>query len=137
MDNQSDEVPEALLYSTEHEWLKQEGEVARIGITHFAQDQLGDIVYVDLPEPGSILAQMQKLGEVESVKVVSEIFSPVSGEVVEANRALESSPELVNHDPYGEGWLLVVRMSDAAEASQLLDADAYRNLLKEELGEHA
>lgn len=130
MTNQSYEVPGDLLYSTEHEWLRVEDGLARVGVTDYAQQELGDVVYVDLPKPGTVLAFMAKLGEIESVKVASEIFSPVSGEVVEINAALKDAPELVNADPYGEGWLLVVRLSDRSELSKLLTPEAYNEIMR-------
>jgi glycine cleavage system H protein len=132
---ESSEVPDNLMYSTEHEWLLVEGDQARVGITDYAQDQLGDIVYVDLPKVGGRTEFMKKFGEIESVKVASEIFAPVSGEVVEVNGALADTPELVNKDSYGEGWLVVIRMSDAAESDKLLSAEAYRDLIRREQGE--
>src|ERR671915_792104 len=97
-------VPEELRYTAEHEWLRVEGDVARVGITDYAQDQLGDIVYVDMPKVGDAVSFLGKFGEIESVKVASEIFSPAAGEVVEINQAIDENPELVNKDPYGEGW---------------------------------
>ncbi len=118
-------IPEGLRYSREHEWAKVEGDEATVGITHFAQDQLGDVVFVDLPEIGTTLAAMAKFGEVESVKSVSDLFAPLSGEVTARNEAVVESPEKVNNDPYGEGWLIKVRVADAAELDALLDAEAY------------
>ena len=113
-------------YSREHEWvLVQEGDVALVGITHFAQDQLGDIVYFDLPKPGTKLQQFQKLGEVESVKAVSDIYAPVSGEVVEVNGEVAQRPELVNQDAFGRGWLLKVRLADPKELDKLMSAQEY------------
>jgi glycine cleavage system H protein len=128
-------IPGDLKYSTEHEWLRIEGDVARVGITDYAQDQLGDIVYVDMPSVGDNVKFMGKFGEIESVKVASEIFSPASGEIAEINSGLDANPELVNKDPYGEGWLVAIRLSDAAEADQLLDAAGYEALVKKERGE--
>ena len=130
------QIPDGLHYSTEHEWLRIDGELARVGITHYAQDELGDIVYIDLPKPGASVAFMAKLAEIESVKVASEVFSPATGEVVEVNSALEQSPELVNKDPYGEGWLVVLRLSDAGEIDKLLSPAAYRELVAKEQGGH-
>ncbi|MPZ48424.1 MAG: glycine cleavage system protein GcvH [Dehalococcoidia bacterium] len=130
------QIPDDLLYSTEHEWLRVEGGRATVGITDHAQDQLGDIVYIDLPKAGLAVSFMAKFAEIESVKVASEVFAPASGEVVEVNPALEDSPELVNKDPYGEGWLVVLRLTDAAEADKLLSPAAYRELVNKELGEH-
>jgi glycine cleavage system H protein len=128
-------IPDDLKYSSEHEWLRIEGDVARVGITDYAQDQLGDIVYVDLPHVGETVKFMGKFGEIESVKVASEIFSPASGEIAEINSALDQSPELVNKDPYGEGWLVAIRLSDASEAGKLLDAAGYGQLVAKERGE--
>ena len=135
MTNQPSDVPEDRRYSIEHEWLLIEEGIARVGITAYAQDQLGDIVYVDLPKPGATIGFMDKLGEIESVKVASEIFSPAAGEVVSVNEALNDTPELVNRDPYGEGWLVTIRMADAAASDDLLSADGYRDLLRKEQGE--
>jgi glycine cleavage system H protein len=129
------DIREELLYSTEHEWLRIEDGLARVGITAYAQEQLGDVVYVLLPEPGRVLTFMGKLGEIESVKVASEIFSPVAGEVIEINEALTDAPELVNKDPYGEGWLVTVRPTAPEEVDKLLNAQAYRDLVRLEQGE--
>ena len=119
-------------YSREHEWIKlEDGSRGLMGITHFAQDQLGDVVYLDLPAVGTRLAQMAKLGEVESVKAVSDIFSPVSGEVVEINQELTDHPELVNEDPYDRGWILGIQMEDVSELDNLLTADEYEAYLEE------
>lgn len=117
--------PADLRYTKEHEWVRVEGDVAVVGITDYAQDQLGDIVFVDLPAPGTSVAYMQKFGEIESVKAVSELFSPVSGEVIERNESLADSPEQVNDSPYGEGWMLKVRLSNPAELDSLLSAAEY------------
>jgi glycine cleavage system H protein len=131
------QIPDDLRYSTEHEWLRVDSGLARVGITDYAQDQLGDIVYVDLPKPGLAVSFMSKFAEIESVKVASEVFAPASGEIVEVNPALEDAPELVNKDPYGEGWLVVIRLSEPDEADKLLSAAGYRDLVNKELGEHA
>jgi len=128
-------IPGDLKYSSEHEWLRLDGDIARVGITDYAQDQLGDIVYVDLPKVGAALAFMGKFGEIESVKVASEIFSPAAGEVVEINDALDQQPELVNKDPYGEGWLVAIRVGDTSKLDELLDAAGYEALVKKERGE--
>jgi glycine cleavage system H protein len=112
-------------YTKEHEWVKVEGDVATVGITDFAQDQLGDIVYVDLPEPGAAIKQFEKMGEIESVKAVSDLFAPISGEVIEGNAQVVEKPELVNSDAQGEGWLLKVRLSDVTEVDALLSAEDY------------
>jgi glycine cleavage system H protein len=135
MTSASENIPEDLRYSTEHEWIKAEGEgLARVGITAYAQDELGDIMYVSPPNVGTQVGFMEKFGEVESVKVASELFSPASGEVVEVNRALDDSPELINIDPYGRGWMLVIRLSDESELDRLLDASGYRDLVRREQG---
>jgi glycine cleavage system H protein len=112
-------------YSKEHEWVKRDGDTATIGITDYAQEQLGDIVYVDMPEAGATVAQFEKMGEIESVKAVSDLYSPVSGEVLRVNDAVVEKPELVNGDPHGDGWLMEVRLSDAAELDKLMTADDY------------
>jgi len=119
-------VPEGLRYTKDHEWAKLEGKRARIGITDFAQDQLTDVVYVELPPIGNTVKQGEPIGTVESVKAVSEIFSPITGKVVEVNKALTEKPELVNKDPYGEGWMVVVETAEPAQATALMDAAAYR-----------
>jgi glycine cleavage system H protein len=118
-------------YSKEHEWLKVDGERATIGITDYAQDQLGDVVYVDLPAVGATITQFDKMGEIESVKAVSELFTPASGEVLEQNQAVIDKPELVNSDPHGDGWLIRIRLSDPAEPDNLLSSDEYDALIKE------
>jgi glycine cleavage system H protein len=126
------DVPGDLKYSKEHEWVRMEdGGIASIGITDFAQDQLGDVVYLDLPEEGAAVRQFEKFGEVESVKSVSDLFSPLSGEVVERNEATIESPEQVNAAPYGEGWLLKIRMDNPAELENLLSASEYEQLISE------
>jgi glycine cleavage system H protein len=113
-------------YTSEHEWVKiEDGSLALVGITEYAQDQLGDIVYFDLPQPGSTVTHLQKMGEVESVKAVSDLFSPVTGEVVEVNQRLRDHPELANEDPLGEGWLLRVSVNDLSELDQLMSAEEY------------
>jgi glycine cleavage system H protein len=121
-------IPDDLKYTSEHEWVRtgDDGRV-RIGITHYAQDALGDVVFVSLPELGAAVSSGESLGEVESTKSVSEIYAPVSGEVVARNEALESRPDLINQDPYGEGWLVEIAATEA-DLSGLLDADAYRGL---------
>ncbi len=117
--------PDDRKYSKEHEWLKIDGAAATIGITDYAQDQLGDVVYVDLPQPGATISQFEKMGEIESVKAVSDLFTPASGDVLEVNEKVVEKPELVNSDPHGEGWLLRVKLSDASEADKLLSAAEY------------
>ena len=120
--------PGDLRYSKEHEWVRVDGGTATIGITSFAADELGDIVFVELPEVGSSLTQFAGFGVVESVKAVSDLFSPVSGEVTEVNAALAEQPELLNSDAYGEGWIARVSLADSAELDALMDADAYEAL---------
>lgn len=123
----SSTTPSDCRYTAEHEWVRDDGDVVRIGITDFAQDQLGDVVYVDLPAAGAEVDQGQAFGEVESTKSVSDLFAPVSGTVRERNDSLEDRPELVNEDPYGEGWMLTIVPRDRAELDGLMDADAYRD----------
>jgi glycine cleavage system H protein len=118
-------VPPDLRYTKEHEWVRVDGDTAAVGITDYAQDQLGDIVYLDLPKVGATLRQLEKLGEIESVKAVSDLFSPVSGEVTEQNQEAMKAPELVNQEPYGRGWLLRLRLSDASELEKLLSPQQY------------
>ncbi len=124
-------VPDDLRYSTEHEWVRAEGARARVGITDYAQDALGDIVYVDLPEVGSEVAAGGPLGEVESTKSVSEIYAPVAGTVAIVNDALTRTPERINEDPYGDGWICELELADAGGTEALLDAAAYRDLIAE------
>ena len=124
--------PPELKYTKEHEWVRVEGDTGTIGITDYAQDQLGDIVFVELPAVGTAISAKQKLGEIESVKAVSELFAPVSGEVTEANDGLADSPEAVNDDPYGDGWMVKMRLSDAAELEGLLSADEYEAFIEAE-----
>jgi glycine cleavage system H protein len=119
-------VPSDLRYSADHEWVAQEGELVRIGITDYAQDALGDVVFVSLPEPGDELEPAGAIGEVESTKSVSEVYAPVRGTVVEVNARLAAEPDLVNRDPYGAGWLCVIRPNGPLDG--LMDADAYRAL---------
>ena len=122
-------VPTDLRYTKDHEWVRVDGEGATIGITAYAADQLGDIVFVELPDAGRTLEQAATFGVVESVKAVSDLFAPVSGEVTEANPALAATPELVNSDPFGAGWMVRVRMSDPSQVDDLLDPDAYDALI--------
>ena len=117
-------------YSTDHEWCRVEGEYAYIGITDFAQSELGDIVFVDIPTEGETLAAGDVFGTIEAVKTVSDAFTPVSGEVVEVNPAIDADPALVNKDPYGEGWMVKVLMSDAAEAESLMSAEEYAAMIE-------
>lgn len=116
-------------YTREHEWVKVQGDIGTVGITDYAQDQLGDVVFVDLPAAGTRVAHLEKFGEIESVKAVSELFSPVTGEVVEVNGALADNPQLVNESPYEEGWMLRVRLEDASEVDRLLSAEEYEAFL--------
>lgn len=122
-------VPENLRYTKEHQWVRAEGSSATVGITFYAQKELGDVVYVDLPKPGTILERGRAMGSVESVKAVSEIFAPVSGEVIEANDTLGPAPENLNVDPYGSAWLLKIRMSAPEEVEQLLSPIDYQNYI--------
>jgi glycine cleavage system H protein len=123
-------VPEGLYYSKDHEWLKVEGEVGTVGITDYAQNSLGDVVYVELPKAGEVFEAHATFGSVESVKAVSELFLPVGGEVVEVNEALQDEPESVNTDPYGGGWMLRVRLSNRGEVDGLLSAAEYEDYIK-------
>ena len=118
-------IPAELNYTKDHEWVKLEGDIATIGITEFAQSELGDIVYVEVETVGETMAQEEVFGSVEAVKTVSDLFLPMSGEIIEFNEALEATPEVVNNDPYGAGWMVKVRVSDASEFEALLDAAAY------------
>ena len=117
--------PDDLRYSKEHEWVRADGDAATIGITSFAADELGDIVFIELPEVGGQLSQFGAFGVVESVKAVSDLYAPVSGTVVEVNEALRDAPELLNSDPFGEGWIARVELGDTSELDALMDADAY------------
>src|SRR5690606_6369385 len=122
-------IPQELKYTKDHEWIKIEGKTATVGITDFAQGELGDIVYLDITTKGQDLAQHDVFGTVEAVKTVSDLFMPVSGKVIEINPILEGSPEKVNEDPYGEGWLIKVEIANPAEAEGLLSAQAYKELI--------
>jgi glycine cleavage system H protein len=122
-------IPEELRYSSDHEWARLEDGKVRIGITDFAQDNLGDVVFVQLPEVGTVVEANVSFSEVESTKSVSDIYAPVGGTVVEVNDELESTPELLNRDPYGEGWICVIETSDPSELDSLLDAEKYRALI--------
>jgi glycine cleavage system H protein len=121
-------VPDELRYSSDHEWVRIEDGRARIGITDYAQDALGDVVFVQVPEVGATAEVGASVGEVESTKSVSEIYAPITGTVVEVNAELETSPELINSDPYGAGWIAVVELTDPSAAESLMDAEAYRQL---------
>jgi glycine cleavage system H protein len=120
--------PDDLRYSREHEWVRVDGSSGTIGITSFAANELGDIVFVDLPEVGAMVKQFASFGVVESVKAVSDLYAPVSGEVTAVNEALRESPELLNSEPFGEGWIARLSLADAAELDELLDADGYAEL---------
>lgn len=124
-------TPKELRYSEEHEWVKTEGEKLRIGITEFAQSELGDIVFVELPEVGDELTANEPFGSVESVKTVSELYAPVSGKVVEVNEELNDSPEFVNESPYEKAWMVVVEPTDASEVEKLMSAEEYEKMIKE------
>jgi glycine cleavage system H protein len=121
-------IPPELRYSTDHEWVRVDGDTVTIGITEYAQDALGDVVFVEMPEPGVTVAAGATFSEVESTKSVSDIYAPVSGSISAVNDALESQPELLNSDPYGEGWICRITMTDVAELDALMDAEAYRAL---------
>jgi glycine cleavage system H protein len=125
------EFPQDLRYSKEHEWVRTEGGRVRVGITDFAQDALGDVVYVDLPEVGAEVVADQPFGEVESTKSVSDVFSPVSGTIAERNPLIDDHPELVNEQPYADGWLVTIQPDDPGALDRLLDAEAYQAFLKE------
>jgi glycine cleavage system H protein len=122
-------IPSELKYTKDHEWIQVDGDVATIGITDFAQGELGDIVYVEVETLDETLEKEEVFGTVEAVKTVSDLFLPVSGEIIEFNESLEEEPEKVNEDPYGDGWMIRIRMSDPSELDELLDADAYKELV--------
>jgi glycine cleavage system H protein len=122
-------IPENLKYTKDHEWLKMEGETALTGITDFAQNELGDIVFIEVETIGEILDKEETFGTIEAVKTVSDMFMPVSGEVIEFNEALGDNPEKVNHDPYGEGWIVRIKISDPSQIDELLDAKQYSELI--------
>ena len=121
--------PENLKYTKDHEWIKIDGDIATIGITSFAQGELGDIVFIDVDTEGEELENEEVFGTIEAVKTVSDLFMPVSGEVIEFNEALEDTPELINSDPYGDGWIIKVSISDASTLDELLSSDEYKNLI--------
>ena len=131
------EFPQELRYTEQHEWIRTEGDRLRVGITDFAQDALGDVVYVDVPEVGTEVKAGQAFGEVESTKSVSDVYAPVSGTVMERNATLSDTPETVNDDPYGEGWMIVIEPSDRSELEVLLDASAYQQFTEREAGAEA
>jgi glycine cleavage system H protein len=124
--------PDDLKYHREHDWARVDGDTATLGITWYAQDALGEIVHYEPPEEGGSVARDESYGEVESVKAVSDLISPLSGEVVEVNSAVTEEPETINEDPYEQGWLVKIRLSDPAEVDELLDAEAYRQLLEDQ-----
>lgn len=123
--------PTNVKYTNEHEWVRIEGDKAYVGITDYAQSQLGDIIFVDIPTEGETLEKGETFGSIEVVKTVSDLFLPIGGEILEVNPALEENPELVNKDPYGEGWIVKIKPTDASEADDLLDAEAYKQLINE------
>jgi glycine cleavage system H protein len=122
------EYPTSLRYTKDHEWIRLEGDIATVGITDFAQGELGDIVFVDIPTQGETLAAEEVFGSVEAVKTVSDLYLPIDGEVIEVNPAIDNQPDLVNTDPYGQGWMVRVKVTSVADVEALLDADAYRKL---------
>ena len=122
-------IPANLKYTKDHEWVSIDGDIATVGITHFAQSELGDIVYVEVETEGETLDAEEVFGTVEAVKTVSDLFLPLSGEIVEFNTELEANPEFVNSDPYGKGWMIKVKIKDASEVENLLDADAYNAVI--------
>ncbi|MFQ5583519.1 MAG: glycine cleavage system protein GcvH [Calditrichia bacterium] len=123
-------IPEDLKYSKEHEWARVEGDTVVVGITDYAQGELGDIVYVELPEKGTVVAKDESFGTIEAVKAVSDLFSPVSGEVIEVNEELNDAPEDINSDPYGKGWMIKIKYSNAAELDELLSKEKYEELIQ-------
>ena len=129
--------PDDRRYSKEHEWVKRDGDTATVGITDYAQEQLGDVVYVDLPAQGDRVTQFEKMGEIESVKAVSDLYSPISGEIVRVNDAVVEKPELVNSDPHDAGWLVEVRIGDAGEIDRLLTAEEYDEFIANEAKDEA
>lgn len=123
------EFPSNLRYTKDHEWIRLDGDVATVGITDFAQGELGDIVFVDIPTEGEVLSAEEVFGSVEAVKTVSDLYLPVAGEVLEVNAAIDDQPDLVNSDPYGQGWMVRVKVASVADVEALMDADAYRALV--------
>jgi glycine cleavage system H protein len=122
-------IPQDVKYTSEHEWIRIDGDIAYVGITDYAQEQLGDIVFVDIPTVGESLEAGETFGTIEVVKTISDLFLPIAGEVLEQNEALEENPELVNKDPYGEGWIIKIKPVDAADTANLLDAEGYKALV--------
>jgi len=129
-------IPTELRYTPEHEWIRADGDLGTVGITDYAQDQLGDIVYLDLPATGSTLEQGGKLGEIESVKAVSDLYAPVSGEVIEVNEDAVDEPEAINNDPYGRGWLIRIRLSNPPQLDKLLTGEEYDEHITREMEEN-
>ena len=127
----AESYPQDLKYHREHDWARIAGDEATVGVTWFAQDSLGELVHFEAPEPGAAVSKDASYGEVESVKAVSDVIAPLTGEILEVNQAVVDAPELVNADPYGDGWLLRIRLSDPAEVEALLDLDAYKQLVAE------
>ncbi len=123
-------IPADLKYTQDHEWVRVEGDIATVGVTDFAQGELGDVVFVEIETEGETLDKGETFGTVEAVKTVSDLFMPVGGEVTEFNKALADEPELVNKDPYGEGWMIKIKMSDASEAGELMSADKYQKMIE-------
>lgn len=123
--------PEDLRYTKEHEWARLEGRTVRVGITQFAAERLSDVVFIELPAPGTAVKQLESFGVIESVKAVSDLYAPITGTVVDVNPALSDRPELVNQDPYGEGWMLLVEPADAGDLNRLLSVEEYRRLIGE------
>jgi glycine cleavage system H protein len=121
--------PDSLKYTNDHEWLRVEGDMGWVGVTDYAQGELGDVVFVELPAPGTKVQKGKSFGTIEAVKAVSDMFAPVSGEVLEINKVIQSSPEKVNKDPYGEGWFIKMRVANPAEIADLLDVDSYKKLI--------
>ncbi len=125
-------IKEDVLYTKEHEWVKVDGDIATVGISDYAQEQLGDIVYVELPEKGKVVKQMETVATIEAVKTAADVYSPVSGEVIEVNSDLENKPELINEDPYGKGWIVKLKMTNPDDVKGLLSAEDYKKLLEEQ-----
>jgi glycine cleavage system H protein len=125
------DTPEELKYSKDHEWIRVDGDVSTIGITDYAQGELGDVVYVEMPEAGTLISKGESFGTIEAVKAVSEVYSPVSGEIVEINDKLEGEPALVNQSPYSDGWMIKLKLTDPDELSDLMDAAAYKEMIGE------
>ena len=122
-------IPATLKYTKDHEWVSIDGDIATVGVTDFAQSELGDIVFVEIETEGESMSKEEVFGTIEAVKTVSDLFMPVSGEIIEFNKGLESNPEAVNTDPYGDGWMIKVRLTDTSEVAELLDAEAYKALV--------